>query len=214
MHFSRTPQQEAGSRLGGLGFVVALHAVMIYALASGLVQRITQQPPHKTDVRVTLDTPPPEPEPPRPVVRDALPDAPKPLWTPPVERWVGVQDHSKIVVDAGPPPTQGDLTPSRPTKEVAPPSTPLTGLQSAGLLCPVRAEPELPALSVSGTAAFKAVGTVRGGRVVAVELQALRALGDRRAMRALSASVERALREGYQCSQDGQFEQEFLFRVD
>jgi protein TonB len=214
MQFSNTPQQEAGSRLGGLGLVILLHAVMIYALASGLVQRITKAPPQKTDVRVTLDTPPPEPEPPRPLLRDALPEVPKPLWTPPIEHWVEVQQTPKLVVESGPPPTSTDADQPGKSKDIAPPSMPLAGLQSAGMLCPVRAQPELPALNVTGMASFKAVGTVRGGRVVAVDLVALRHLSDRRAMRSLAANVERALREGYQCSQDGQFEQEFLFRID
>ncbi|MBB5205599.1 protein TonB [Inhella inkyongensis] len=213
MQFSANPQQEAGSRLGGLGFVIVLHAVMIYALASGLVQRITQPPP-KTDVRVVVDTPPPPVEPPRPVVRAEVPDAPRTLWTPPIAQWVEVQPANRIEADPHshtPPrdtPAQRSAADSTPTQHL------VAGLQSAGLLCPVMAQPEMPALNVSGVATFRAVGTVQGGRVVDVQLQALRALGDRRAMRTLAASVERALREGYQCSQDGQFEQEFLFRID
>lgn len=215
MQFASTPHAN-GSRLGGLGFVIVLHVLMIWALANGLVQKFVKDPPQQTDV-VVLPERQPEPKPPEPVQRDFEPPKAPVAWMPKTETFdIEVIQDKAITTHASaePPmpsgPTIGTQAAAEPTQPTVPPA-----IQSAGMLCPQMGRPELPALGVEGLASFRVLGTVLNGRVVAVELTALRALSDRRAMRQLATVLERTVRETYQCgSSNGQFTQDFDFRID
>jgi len=83
------------------------------------------------------------------------------------------------------------------------------GAAPASRLCATRALPNLRGLSLAAGLEITVQGTVRGGRVVAVRVLALRGAPDASAQRQLSAAVEAALRSGYQCASDGVFEQSF-----
>ncbi len=217
MQFAST-SHASSSRLGGLGFVIVLHLLMIWALANGLVLRTVKPVVHETDVTVLPQKELPK-ELPKPVVRDfEPPKAPVP-WMPPTEIFEIAlpQDKAISTNPAAEPPTHIGPTTGGSTTAAAEPAQPATApaIQSAGMLCPQMGRPELPALGVEGLASFRVLGTVRNGRVVAVELTALRALSDRRAMRQLAQVLERTVRETYQCgSSNGQFTQDFDFRID
>jgi protein TonB len=202
------------SRLTSLSLVAGLHLLMILGLSAGLIRDALSPPPGPTQVRVVDDAlPPPEPLPlpPTATPRVALPTPSLPLVPIPL-----------IAVEASPTaissqPLQPDAPPWR-EPQPAPPSVSTVAAastpQSAGLLCPTQTRPQLPGLATEGSAHLRVIATVRAGRVVAAQLHTLQALPERRAQRALLAEVEQTLRSGYACTQDGVFEQEFLFRVE
>lgn len=204
------------SRLTSFGLVAALHGLILFGLSAGLIRDALRPPPGPTQVEVLKPEPPP-PEPPLQPPRQPDPTQamPRAIELPPVPDivWQDPPESAIAVRPADAQPAVGDTLPPRDRAPDLPPALASEPV-SAGLLCPTMSRPELPALAQQGTALLRVLGTVRGGRVVAVQTTTLQALPDRRAQRALLAHVEQALRSGYACTQDGQFEQEFLFRVD
>ncbi|RZJ11356.1 MAG: hypothetical protein EOP39_06565 [Rubrivivax sp.] len=85
---------------------------------------------------------------------------------------------------------------------------------TAKMVCTKMGTPEMPAVNWSGEALFKAVATVKAGRVTGVEITPLRGGVDRKAQRQLIQAIEQTLRETYECPGDHQFEQEFQFKID
>lgn len=218
MQFGASHPAALSSRLSTLGLVIALHVLIVLGLSAGLIGGALKSPPAPLQVDLPTQPPPPEPEP-LPMPRQTLPDAP-PMQKVPVPELPPVSDALPPISVL--PTTQFD-TPVDVQPRAAASGSGSSGAEpapaqasstvSAGLLCPTQVRPELPALAQSGSAHLRVLGTVRGGRVVAVQMSVLQALPDRRAHRALLAGVEQTLRSGYACTQDGQFEQEFLFRV-
>ena len=106
-------QDKAGSsRVTGIGIVIVIHALIIWALASGLATKIKEAVKGPIDVKVVEEKvkPPPPPDkvvPPPPDIK-----APPPPFVPPPE----------VVVTAPPPPTQTVAVQSTPT--TARPSAP------------------------------------------------------------------------------------------
>jgi protein TonB len=213
MHFGTASQPS--SRLASAGLVIGLHVLMVYGLSSSLVRDALQKPPVTPQVTVLKEPLPPVlpvpvqpsvqlPTPVTPVVQ--APELPIMDTAPPLA--VSAQTDLSLSHDVAP---RGGAATPEPT---APLSPPRPAVQAAGMLCAVMPRPELPPQALEGQAELRVLGTVRGGRVTGVEIQALRAFSDRRAQRALLASVEQTLRSGYQCASDGVFVQEFVFRVD
>ncbi len=202
------------SRLTSLALVAGLHVLILLGLGASLVRdALLKPPPGPTEVTVLEPEPPTvEPLPPLRVphagpAKPDLPELPLPLVSiETVQPTISVQ------------PVQPEAPPLREPRPgpAALPAEPVAASlpQAAGLLCPTQARPQLPAQATEGSAHLRVLGTVRGGRVVAVQVHSLRALPERRAQRALLAEVEQTLRQGYACSQDGVFEQEFVFRVE
>lgn len=79
-------------------------------------------------------------------------------------------------------------------------------------LCRTMPSPQLPVVNWKGEALYKVVGTIRGGRVVGIEVTPLRPGVDPLAQRAFVASIEQAL-QTYDCPGEHVFEQEFQFVV-
>jgi protein TonB len=100
-----------------------------------------------------------------------------------------------------------------PTPAPAPPAPPKrTGPVTAAMVCTKMGKPEMPSLNWSGEALYKAVATVKAGRVTSVEISALKGGVDRKAQRAMIAAIQQTLTETYECPGDHVFEQEFQFR--
>lgn len=205
------------SRLTSLGLVGALHGLIVLGLSAGLIREALQAPPGPIVAEVLKPEPAPEPDV-KPITDDfaeapvlRAPDTPV---VPPPDWDIAPATGPTITSqwDEGLPKPTGTALRGEPAAELPPAVA--SGPVSAGLLCPTMARPELPAAAQEGSAMLRVLGTVRGGRVVAVQMTTLQALPDRRAQRALLANVEQALRSGYACTQDGLFEQEFLFRVE
>lgn len=201
------------SRLTSVGLVLSVHALLIVGLSAGLIGPVATPPPAPPQVELLKQEPrPPEPLPLLP--HAALPQAPDlPIVpTPPI--WIEAPSPISLQPsDASRPQPFEPTAAAAPELRAASPAGG-TGVQSAGLLCPTQTRPQLPALAQEGSAHLRVLATVQGGRVVALQTTTLRALPERRAQRALLAEVEQALRNGYACTQDGVFEQEFLFRVE
>lgn len=210
-------QEKAGSsRLTGIGVVILIHVLIVYALASGLATKIKEAVKGPIDVKIVEEKikPPPPPDkviPPPPDIK-----APPPPFVPPPE----------VVVTAPPPPTPTvvaqSVTPPppqefRPTPQPAPappaPARP-AGPAKAAANCTKMGKPELPAINWSGSASYKATFTVKAGRVASYELTPLRSANDRKADRALRNAIALALQETYECPGDHILEQEFVFNVD
>lgn len=88
-----------------------------------------------------------------------------------------------------------------------------TPYANAGMICRVMGRPQLPVVNWKGQALYKMVGTVRNGRVVAIEVTSLRAGVDPVVQKELVASIERAVKT-YDCPGDHVFEQEFQFALN
>lgn len=218
MHFGSSPS--ASSRWTSLALVALLHLLMVYAISTGLIHRAVQTLNPPPQVKMVDEALKPPPELPKLPLRDVVIERPDivrvPTPTvPPIDN--PLPPIQVVAHDVFPPVTDGPAkagtgTPG-PGVNVVPEAAKAQPV-SAGMLCPVMAKPELPASALEGMAQLRVQGTVRGGRVVAVEVQTLQALPDRRAQRQLVSSVENTLRSGYQCSNDGVFSQEFVFRVE
>ncbi|HEU6455051.1 MAG TPA: hypothetical protein VN201_06265, partial [Roseateles sp.] len=88
------------------------------------------------------------------------------------------------------------------------------GKITAGMVCTKMGKPDMPSINWSGEALYKAVATVKSGRVTAVEITSLRGGVDRKAQRALIQTIEQTLRDTYECPGDHVFEQEFQFKIE
>lgn len=203
------------SRLGSLSAVVLLHVAAIGLFASGLQLRpaAPAAPPP-----VVLKDPEPLPRPkiePLPVQQQPVLRPQQLIVVTPPEVLVHatVEPSLSVTLDEQARTPEGGAVP-RP-QEVELPAQPVLAASkplSAGMLCSRMPAPELP-VALDQAAELRVLGTVRGGRVVAVEFVGQRGLSDRRALRQLQQSVDRALRD-YQCSSEGRFEQAFLFKPE
>lgn len=215
MNFAQ--ENQSSSRLTGIGIVIVIHVIIIWALASGLARKVVEAVKGPIDVKVVEEKvkPPPPPEkvvPPPPDMK-----APPPPFIPPPE----------VQVTAPPPPTPAITTQSTtppPVRDVAPtpppvvappaPPAPKPAKITAGMVCTKMGKPEVPAVNWSGEALYKVLATVKSGRVVGVQVTPLRGGVDRRAQRALIAAITETLSDTYECPGDHVFEQEFAFRIE
>lgn len=219
MNFAQAQQQGAGgSRYAGLVMVAGIHVIIIWALASGLASRMVEAVKGPIEVSVVEEKlkPPPPPEkvaPPPPDMK-----APPPPFMPPPEVQVAAPPPPNAIQApvSNTPPPQREIAPAPPP--ALPPAPAVAakpaGPVKAGMVCTKMGKPELPAVNWSGEAAYKAVATVKAGRVVAVEVSPLRGGVERRAQRALIGAITETLSSSYECPGDHVFEQEFLFRID
>jgi protein TonB len=108
------------------------------------------------------------------------------------------------------------VTEVRPAPAPAPAAAPVAKPTkiTAGMVCTKMGKPEMPSVNWSGEALYKAVATVKAGRVTAVEITSLRGGVDRKAQRALVQAIEATLRDTYECPGDHVFEQEFQFKIE
>lgn len=215
MNFAQ--EKQGASRFTGFGIVVLIHVVAIYALASGLAKDLVKKVAGPIDVKVIEEKvkPPPPPEkvvPPPPDMK-----APPPPFVPPPEFQVTAPAPPAPAIQSTQvaPPAVSEIRPQPAPAPVAPPAAPKpTGKITAGMVCTKMGKPEMPSVNWSGEALYKAVATVKSGRVTAVEITSLRGGVDRKAQRALVQAIEATLRDTYECPGDHVFEQEFQFKIE
>ena len=213
MNFAQ--EKQGASRFTGIGIVALIHVVAIYALASGLARDIVKKVsgPIETKVIEEKVKPPPPPEkvvPPPPDLK-----APPPPFVPPPEFQVTAPAPPAPAIQSTQvaPPAVAEVRPAPPPAAApAPPAKPTR--VTAAMVCTKRGTPEMPSINWSGEALFKAVATVKAGRVTAVEIQSLKGGVDRKAQRAMVQAIEATLRDTYECPGDHVFEQEFQFKID
>jgi protein TonB len=212
MNFAQ--EKQGASRFTGFGIVVLIHVVAIYALASGLAKDLVKKVTGPIDVKVIEEKvkPPPPPEkvvPPPPDLK-----APPPPFVPPPEFQVTAPAPPAPAIQSTQvaPPAVQEVRPAPPPVVAAPPAKPAK--MTAAMVCTKMGKPEMPSVNWSGEALYKAVATVKSGRVTAVEITSLRGGVDRKAQRALIQAIEQTLRDTYECPGDHVFEQEFQFKIE
>lgn len=215
MNFAQ--EKQGASRFTGIGIVALIHVLAIWALASGLAKDIVKKVSGPIDVKVIEEKvkPPPPPEkvvPPPPDLK-----APPPPFVPPPEFQVTAPapPAPAIASTQVAPPAAQEVRPAPAPVAAAPaPVAKPAGRPTAGMVCTKMGKLEAPAVNWSGEALYKAIATVKQGRVTAVEITPLRGGVDRKAQRQLTQAIVQHLQETYECPGDHVFEQEFQFKID
>jgi protein TonB len=214
MNFAQ--EKNGASRFTGLGIVILIHIVLIYAIASGLARKAVEaiKGPIETKVIEEKVKPPPPPDkvvPPPPDLK-----APPPPYVPPPEFQVTAPAPPAVMAapttSVPPATTTVAATPAPAPPAPAPVAKPTK--ITAGMVCTKMGKPEMPSVSWSGEALYKVVATVKAGRVASIEVTSLRSGVDRKAQRALISAIESTLKDTYECPGDHVFEQEFQFRLE
>lgn len=177
-------QPNRGNHALGLGIVAALHVLVGYALASGLAQKVVDTVRAPVDVRLIQEVkppPPPPPEPPKRIVKVQQPRVappPPPAYVPPPQVEIAPPPAPVIAaVSTTPPPAP----PPAPVVEVAPPAPVAKPAEpvAIGVVCPTMVKPTLPRRAeeegIGGS--VRAQATIRGGKVVSVDILASKPRG-------------------------------------
>lgn len=205
------------ARTTGLILVGLVHLLMVGALVKGFQRHAVEAPPliklktivepeDKPKPAEPLHIPEPTIKTPR-MVEVPIPPVDITQTKEPVIVAVGVTDGRTSTPSEGTDPgAKQEVVPTR--------TTPPTTLKTPGAICTQMAAPEMPAVNWTGEALFRAVADVQGGRVVAVQLQALGGTMDARTRRAFSNAIEGTLKSRYVCPGEHRFQQDFAFRMD
>ena len=213
MNFSQR-QADPRRHMVGITFVILFHALVVYALVTGLATKVVDviRAPIETKVIEEIKKPPPPPEivlPPPPKM-----DAPPPPFIPPPEVQITapIPQQPTITATQTPPPAATIITPQAPVAVASAPAAPRLAVMSIGTACPVQVTPAMPVKAqrdgISGV--VKAQATIKGGRIIAVEILSSPARG------VFDAAVRNAMMQ-YVCSGAGDEEvkvvQEFVFKL-
>lgn len=228
MDFSRSAD-DLRRHAWGLGLVILLHGVVIYALVHGLAQQVVDVVRVPVVARLIEEVaPPPPPPPPEPPPPAAVVAPPKRLPPPPVvvpepEIPVVPPPQAAPTITAAPPaPAPAPVDPAPAPPAAAPePASPASGtgrpqVLAAGIACSRTPPPVAPSVSSEVKGSLFVIGTLKAGRVVQVDIDrnTLKGVPDRRTLRAFISAVEVAMKEGYVCTGDGvQIRQEFFFDI-
>jgi len=202
MNFSQR-QADPRRHLVGLGAVILLHVLVVYALVTGLAKKVVDvvRAPIETKVIEEIKKPPPPPEivlPPPPKM-----EAPPPPYIPPPEVQIATPPPPAPTISVAPSPTPPAPVDIRPQVPVAPaPAPPPAPAKPAavniGVVCPEQPKPKMPPKAqkegISGEVLAQA--TIKGGRVVEVTILSSRPRG------LFDAAVRAAMLE-YRCQTTG-----------
>ncbi len=227
MDFSKR-QADPRKHLAGITFVILFHALIVYALVTGLAKKVVEVviAPIETKVLEEVRKPPPPPEvvvPPPPKL-----EAPPPPFIPPPEVQITAPPPPVPTITAvtpTPPPAPVVIAPAPPPPPVvvAPPAPPAppppkpkpAGPVAAGIACSKMPPPVPPAVNFEVQGSIFVLATLKAGRVVEVEFERDTLMGvNARTKRAFRDAVETAMKDGYVCSGDAvQIRQEFFFDI-
>ncbi|OYT99354.1 MAG: hypothetical protein CFE40_05705 [Burkholderiales bacterium PBB1] len=226
MDFSR-PADDPRRHAWGLGIVVLLHVLVIYALVNGLARQAIDGVRVPVVARLIEEVVPPPPPPPSPppaaVVAPVKRLPPPPAVVPPPEVAVAPPIEVAPTITAAPVPPVPvplELPTALPTAAIES-AAPASGVGrpqvlAAGIACSRTPPPVAPSVSTEIKGSLFVIGTLKAGRVVQVDIDrnTLKGVPDRRTMRAFINAVEVAMKEGYVCTGDGvQIRQEFFFDI-
>ena len=184
----RYQPKDPSKRTAGIVFVVLLHALLGYALVSGLARKgldIIKKPLEAVVIQEVI-IPPPPPPPPPPKKIEPPPQAPKvvappPPFVPPPEVTPPVSSAPTIVAAPTPPPEPVVIAPPPPPAPVAvvappapaapPPPKPVPKTD-IGIACPTQVKPEMPvkAQREGTTGVVRAQALIRDGVVKEVTI--------------------------------------------
>ena len=214
----------------GFTFVVLFHALIVYALVTGLAKKVVDvvRAPIETKVIEEIKKPPPPPEivvPPPPKL-----EAPPPPFIPPPEVQIATPPPPAPTITAVtpvPPPAPVVIAPAPPPPPVVaeappppPPAPPVPKAASIGVICPKQVSPEALSYDFVGAVSVTAKISIKAGKVVGVEVppENIKGTRDRKLQRILISSVTAAVMQ-YSCNADpgaaGETQtatQEFLFK--
>jgi periplasmic protein TonB len=175
MNFSQR-QADPRRHLVGMTVVILFHVFVVYALVTGLAKKVVEvvRAPIETKVIEEIKKPPPPPE----VV---LPpptrlEAPPPPFIPPPEVQIATPPPPAPTITAvtpTPPPAPVVIAPAPPPVVAAPaPPPPRPATMSIGVACATQVQPQMPvkALRDGLTGSVRARATIKGGKIVAVEI--------------------------------------------
>ena len=212
MNFSQR-QADPRRHLTGITLVIVFHLIVVYALVTGLAKKVVDvvRAPIETKVIEEIKKLPPPPEvalPPPPKL-----DAPPPPYIPPPEVQIAAPPPPQPAITATtptpPPATPLIITPAAPVVSAA---TPRPAVLAMGVACANQVPPSMPqkAIREGITGSVRARATIKGGKVVAVEILSSQPRG------VFDAAVRSAmLQYGCQAGEDEiRAEQTFDFKVD
>ena len=204
--------------LVGLGIVILFHLLVVWALVSGLAKKVVDvvRAPIETKVIEEIKKPPPPPEvvvPPPPKL-----EAPPPPYLPPPEVQIATPPPPQPTISVAPsptPPAPVDIKPQAPPAPVAAPAPPpaAPAVMAIGVVCPQMVPPKTPVKAaregITGT--VRAQATIRGGKVIAVDILSATPRG-------VYESAVRSAMMQYGCTTQGDTEvkaiQDFDFKLE
>ncbi len=219
MNFSQR-QADPRRHMVGIAVVILFHALVVWALVSGLAKKVVDvvRAPIETKVIEEIKKPPPPPPeivlPPPPKL-----EAPPPPYIPPPEIQIATPPPPQPTISVAPspvPPPPTVMTPTPPPVVVAPPAPvapPRPAVVAIGVACATQVQPTMPAKALREgiTGSVKARATIKGGKVVAVEIISSQPRG------VFDAAVRTAMMQ-YGCSAAGDDEikadQTFDFKIE
>jgi periplasmic protein TonB len=215
MNFSER-QADPRRHLIGFTFVILFHALIVYALVTGLAKKVVDvvRAPIETKVIEEIKKPPPPPEvvlPPPPKL-----EAPPPPFIPPPEVQIATPPPPQPTITATtpiPPPAPVTIAPAPPVVAAPPaPPAPRPAVMSIGLACATQVPPVMPQKAIRDniTGSVKARATIKGGKVVAVEIVSAQPRG------VFDAAVRNAMMQ-YTCQageEEIKAEQTFDFKLE
>jgi protein TonB len=204
--------QDPSRRVKGIVLVIVVHALIGYALISGMARHglnLLKKPLEAVVIQEVIIPPPPPP----PKKVEKLPEAPKvdappPPYVPPPDVAPPVTSNAPVIQSVStPPPAPAVIAP--PPPPVAPVATG-PRRTSIGLACPTQVPPEMPrkALQDGTEGVVKAQIHLKGGAIVDVTILS--------GPRVFHAAVKAAMMQ-YKCvSDDGDViaTQEFNFKLE
>jgi protein TonB len=207
--------QDPSRRVKGIVIVILVHALIGYALVSGMARtglNMLKKPLEAVVIQEVIIPPPPPPPPPKKV--EKLPEAPKvdappPPYVPPPDVAPTVTSNAPVIQSvATPPPAPAVIAP--PPPPAPPPVAAGPKRTSIGLACPTQVPPEMPrkALQDGTEGVVKAQIHIKAGQIVDVTILS--------GPRVFHAAVKAAMMQ-YKCvSGDGEViaTQEFNFKVE
>ena len=203
-------QRDPSRRLKGIIIVILVHALIGWALISGMARKgldLIKKPLEAVVIQEVIIPPPPPPPPPKQIKPpDAPPtEAPPPFVPPPDVPPPATTTAPTIVATAAPPPAPVVIAPPPPPAPVA------RNRSDIAVACPTQVAPEMPrkALQDGTTGVVKAQALISNGQVKSVEILS--------GPRVFHAAVRAAMLQ-YKCTNDGSGEvlatQEFNFKVE
>ncbi len=219
----RYQPKDTSKRYTGIIFVVVLHALLGYALVSGLARKgldIIKKPLEAVVIQEVIIPPPPPPPPPPPKEikpPDPKPpkvEAPPPPFVPPPEVVVAPSTAPTIESVVAPPVVAPVIAPPPPVVVEAPPAPPAPPAPKPvradiAVACPTLVAPEMPRKAIQDgvSGVVKARITIKDGAVKVVAVIS--------GPRVFHAAVRAAVMQ-YKCVSDGEVvaEQEFAFKLE
>ena len=143
MDFARQ-QRDPTRHLIGIGFVVLIHVLVVYALVTGLARRAVEviKKPLTATIVEEIKAPPPPPPPPKKIEIAKVPPPPQQVYVPPPDIPVPTVQSEAVIsaVTPTPPPEPPVIAPPAPPPPPAPPKPAVR----RGIIPITRVNPEYP----------------------------------------------------------------------